>query len=191
MSVAIVTGSAGLIGAEAARFFAGKGFDVVGIDNDMRQRFFGAEAARAGRAQLWKRACPATGTSMPISATRRAMRKVFAALRPRHRGGHSHRRAALARLGGARSGHRFHRQRQRHAEPAGSRPATLPRGAVHLLQHQQGLWRHAEPAAAGRAGDALGSVARASLRRATASTRRCPSTRRRTACSAPPRRRPI
>src|SRR5690606_12699519 len=45
MSVAIVTGSAGLIGSEASRFFAGEGFGVVGIDNDMRREFFGDEAS--------------------------------------------------------------------------------------------------------------------------------------------------
>jgi CDP-paratose 2-epimerase len=47
MSVAIVTGSAGLIGSEAARRFAGLGMDVIGIDNDMRRRFFGDEASTA------------------------------------------------------------------------------------------------------------------------------------------------
>lgn len=47
MRVAIVTGSAGLIGAEATRFFAAKGFSVVGIDNDMRREFFGPEASTA------------------------------------------------------------------------------------------------------------------------------------------------
>jgi CDP-paratose 2-epimerase len=45
MAVVVVTGSAGLIGAEAARFFAGKGLDIVGIDNDMRREFFGEEAS--------------------------------------------------------------------------------------------------------------------------------------------------
>jgi CDP-paratose 2-epimerase len=47
VSVALVTGSAGLIGAESVRFLAAKGFDVVGIDNDMRAVFFGAEASTA------------------------------------------------------------------------------------------------------------------------------------------------
>lgn len=47
MSVVIVTGSAGLIGAEAVRFFAEQGMDVVGIDNDMRREFFGDEASTA------------------------------------------------------------------------------------------------------------------------------------------------
>ena len=45
MSVAIVTGASGLIGSETVRFFADKGLDVVGIDNDMRQEFFGPEAS--------------------------------------------------------------------------------------------------------------------------------------------------
>jgi CDP-paratose 2-epimerase len=43
--VAIVTGSAGLIGSEAVRQLAAKRLTVVGIDNDMRQRFFGPEAS--------------------------------------------------------------------------------------------------------------------------------------------------
>ena len=45
MAIAIVTGSAGLIGSEATRHFAEKGLTVVGIDNDMRQTFFGSEAS--------------------------------------------------------------------------------------------------------------------------------------------------
>lgn len=50
MSVAIVTGSGGLIGSEAAAFFARLGMDVVGIDNDMRRYFFGEEASTAWNA---------------------------------------------------------------------------------------------------------------------------------------------
>ncbi len=45
MSVAIITGSAGLIGSEAVEYFAERGMDVVGIDNDMRRTFFGDEAS--------------------------------------------------------------------------------------------------------------------------------------------------
>jgi CDP-paratose 2-epimerase len=47
VSVALVTGSAGLIGSEAVRHFAGLGLDIVGIDNDMRAMFFGPEASTA------------------------------------------------------------------------------------------------------------------------------------------------
>jgi CDP-paratose 2-epimerase len=45
MGVAIVTGAGGLIGAEAAQFFCRKGLVIVGIDNDMRSRFFGPDAS--------------------------------------------------------------------------------------------------------------------------------------------------
>jgi CDP-paratose 2-epimerase len=45
VDVCITTGSAGLIGAETVRFFSSKGFDVVGIDNDMRKQFFGDDAS--------------------------------------------------------------------------------------------------------------------------------------------------
>jgi CDP-paratose 2-epimerase len=45
MSVAIITGSAGLVGSEAAGYFASLGMEVVGIDNGMRAEFFGPEAS--------------------------------------------------------------------------------------------------------------------------------------------------
>lgn len=45
MAVAVVSGSGGLIGSECVRFFVGAGFDVVGLDNDMRARFFGSGAS--------------------------------------------------------------------------------------------------------------------------------------------------
>ena len=45
MSIAIITGSAGLIGSEATRYFAEQGLTVVGVDNNMRQVFFGEEAS--------------------------------------------------------------------------------------------------------------------------------------------------
>ena len=47
MSVAIITGSAGLIGSRAVEHFAGLGLHVVGVDNDMRQAFFGPEGSTA------------------------------------------------------------------------------------------------------------------------------------------------
>ena len=53
MSVALITGSAGLIGSNASRHFAAQGLDVVGIDCDMRRDFFGDEASTArNRAEL-------------------------------------------------------------------------------------------------------------------------------------------
>jgi CDP-paratose 2-epimerase len=47
MNIALVTGSAGLIGSEAVSFFSEKFDLVIGIDNNMRQYFFGQEASTA------------------------------------------------------------------------------------------------------------------------------------------------
>ncbi len=47
MKTIIVTGSSGLIGSESVKFFHEKGFNIVGIDNDMRAYFFGKEASTA------------------------------------------------------------------------------------------------------------------------------------------------
>lgn len=41
----LITGSAGLIGSESAKFFAEQGFEIHGIDNNMRQYFFGLEGS--------------------------------------------------------------------------------------------------------------------------------------------------
>ena len=43
MSVILITGSCGLVGSESVKFFALKGFDVIGIDNNLRAKFFGKE----------------------------------------------------------------------------------------------------------------------------------------------------
>ena len=45
MSVVIITGSTGLVGSEAVNFFCDKGFDVVGIDNNLRRFFFGNDGS--------------------------------------------------------------------------------------------------------------------------------------------------
>jgi hypothetical protein len=45
MSVAMITGSAGLVGSEAVSYFSALGMNVVGIDNDLRGKFFGQEAS--------------------------------------------------------------------------------------------------------------------------------------------------
>jgi CDP-paratose 2-epimerase len=58
MSLALVTGSAGLIGSETCRRFAQEGYDVVGIDNDMRAEFFGVEASTAGTRQRLEKELP-------------------------------------------------------------------------------------------------------------------------------------
>jgi len=43
MSIVLITGSCGLVGSESVEFFSKKGFDVVGIDNNSRLKFFGKD----------------------------------------------------------------------------------------------------------------------------------------------------
>ena len=69
MSVAIITGSAGLIGSEAARYFAGQGMDVVGVDNDMRERCFGPEASTLGQRALQAEVAAMATPPKPTFAT--------------------------------------------------------------------------------------------------------------------------
>jgi CDP-paratose 2-epimerase len=45
MPTALITGSGGLIGSQSVIHFAERGWSVLGIDNDMRARFFGPEAS--------------------------------------------------------------------------------------------------------------------------------------------------
>ncbi|MDC0408207.1 NAD-dependent epimerase/dehydratase family protein [Candidatus Pelagibacter sp.] len=43
--ICLITGSSGLIGSETANFFLKKNFNVIGIDNNFRQFFFGKSAS--------------------------------------------------------------------------------------------------------------------------------------------------
>lgn len=45
MKKIVITGSSGLIGSEAAIYFHNKGFEIIGIDNDMRSYYFGDSAS--------------------------------------------------------------------------------------------------------------------------------------------------
>jgi CDP-paratose 2-epimerase len=47
MKTIIISGAGGLVGGEAAKFWHEKGFNIVGIDNDMRAYFFGKDASTA------------------------------------------------------------------------------------------------------------------------------------------------
>jgi CDP-paratose 2-epimerase len=55
MSLAIITGSSGLVGSETAIFLHGKGLEIVGIDNNLRKQFFGEESCTDWRAQELKK----------------------------------------------------------------------------------------------------------------------------------------
>ena len=45
MSIVLITGSSGLVGSESVNFFCNKGFDVIGIDNNLRKIFFGKDGS--------------------------------------------------------------------------------------------------------------------------------------------------
>jgi len=79
MSVVLITGAAGLIGSEAALFFAGKGFDIVGIDNDMRRYFFGDEGSTGWRRERLERSLRSYRHVSADIRDERAMDQVFAA----------------------------------------------------------------------------------------------------------------
>jgi CDP-paratose 2-epimerase len=58
MSVAIITGSGGLVGSESVRHFVETGFDVVGVDNDLRAYFFGESASTLPQTRKLEEAYP-------------------------------------------------------------------------------------------------------------------------------------
>jgi CDP-paratose 2-epimerase len=58
VTVAIVTGSGGLIGSACVRRFAADGFDVIGIDNDMRAEFFGPSASTKAVTEMLAQSLP-------------------------------------------------------------------------------------------------------------------------------------
>jgi len=77
MSVVIITGSSGLVGSESANFFCNKGFDVIGIDNDLRKSFFGKDASTNWiKKKLIKKHKNFTNYSVDIR-NRNSLEKIF------------------------------------------------------------------------------------------------------------------
>ena len=184
MPAAIVTGSGGLIGSESVRHFVAGGFDVVGIENDMR-----AQLLRAGGLDRAR-------DRAPLVEAHPEFRSVEAR--------HPRRRRRRPRL----------RRRRRDlelvvhtaAQPSHDWAAREPQtdfgvnanGTLNLLEaarrhrpgrdlrlhlDEQGLRRPAELPAAGRRRLAPRAAATTTATTA-ASTPRCRSTARRTRCSA-------
>jgi CDP-paratose 2-epimerase len=58
VTLAIVTGSAGLIGSETVRFLHEKGLDVIGVDNNLREYFFGQDGSTRWQADRLVRSLP-------------------------------------------------------------------------------------------------------------------------------------
>ena len=53
----LVTGSGGLVGSEAVRFFSNKGCDVIGVDNNLRADFFGPRGDTRKVSTALQRSC--------------------------------------------------------------------------------------------------------------------------------------
>ncbi len=80
MATAIVTGSGGLIGSESVARFVELGFDVIGLENDMRARLFGAEASTAHMTAALLERYPDAFRSLEIDIRDRdAVERLFAA----------------------------------------------------------------------------------------------------------------
>jgi CDP-paratose 2-epimerase len=77
MSVALITGSAGLVGASSARIFASKGLAIVGVDNDMRRVFFGDQASTAWSRERLERDIPGYVHFSDDIRDRDAMKRIF------------------------------------------------------------------------------------------------------------------
>ncbi|MGC2373230.1 MAG: NAD-dependent epimerase/dehydratase family protein [Solirubrobacteraceae bacterium] len=66
MPIAIVTGSGGLIGSESVQHFVEGGYEVIGLENDMRARFFGPDASTAHTTEALVRRYPDEFRSLEI-----------------------------------------------------------------------------------------------------------------------------
>lgn len=81
MSVAIVTGSGGLIGSEAVAAFTEAGYDVIGVENDTRAWLFGPAASTAETTQRLQRTYPTFRSIEMDIRDRDAVEGLFAAER--------------------------------------------------------------------------------------------------------------
>ena len=82
MKKMIITGSAGLIGSEAARRYDAAGYAVVGIDNNMRQYFFGADGDTRWQRDRLKAECRNYAHADIDIRDRRGVLDLFEQVRP-------------------------------------------------------------------------------------------------------------
>jgi len=79
---ALVTGSGGLIGSECVRQLSAAGWDVLGIDNDMRRQFFGEQGTTRLVVQELETTLPRYRHLAIDIRDRQAIRQVFESERP-------------------------------------------------------------------------------------------------------------
>lgn len=78
----VVTGSGGLIGSACVKMLASQGWDVIGIDNDMRREFFGAAGSTAAVVEDLKSQVPRYRHVAADIRDRTRMRELFKEIRP-------------------------------------------------------------------------------------------------------------
>src|SRR5262249_12516959 len=146
MATIIVTGSAGLIGSECVLFFADRGFNIVGVDNDLCAYFFGLAASTEWNSRLLKEKYGDRYRHYDLDIRNRpAMENLFQEYSSDIENGDPYGRATIARLGGNQSRGRFHRQCKRHVELVGVDAPLRPRRYLSIHLHEQGLWRPSQP----------------------------------------------
>jgi len=77
MATIVITGSTGLIGSEAVRFFSDKADRIIGIDNDMRSYFFGPEASTNWNRDLLTKEIPNYTHLNEDIRDEKAMERIF------------------------------------------------------------------------------------------------------------------
>ena len=161
MRTIVVTGSAGLIGSETVRRFANEGARVVGIDNDLRARFFGAEAStKKTRDNLIANVRGYDHQDLDIRDA-----SAVAELFKRYRG----KIDAIVHTASQPSHDWAARDPQTDFTVNANSTLNLleaarkfsPRSPVYFYFDKQNLRRHAEPVATARVADAVGNRARA------------------------------
>ena len=79
MKTVLVTGAGGLVGSETVRHFCDRGFRAIGVENNLREVFFGPEASTRGTLAELVQAFPEAFTAVPADIRDfAALRKVFA-----------------------------------------------------------------------------------------------------------------
>jgi len=77
MSVAIITGSGGLVGTESCEFFHNKGLKIIGIDNDYRGYYFGKNGSVKENLDILKRKLKSFVNIAIDIRNRSAINKIF------------------------------------------------------------------------------------------------------------------
>lgn len=80
MDIAMVTGSAGLIGSEAVKFFAKQSFRTVGIDNNLREYFFGPDGSTVWNRRQLEETIPSYSHEYADIRNPQQMERIFSEL---------------------------------------------------------------------------------------------------------------